>query len=59
LLDASHALAVPSVHEGYGIVYVEAMGRAAAARYQKTPTWPETCRRIASFLDRIARHSSS
>ena len=109
LLDASHALAVPSAHEGYGIVYVEAMGRglpvlaspnggvqdvvsdgdtgyfvetaagiadiidtwagdrehlaemgqAAVARYQETPTWAETCRRIASFLDRIARRSSS
>ncbi|MFP4229074.1 MAG: glycosyltransferase family 4 protein [Salinivenus sp.] len=109
LLDASHALAVPSAHEGYGIVYVEAMGRglpvlaspnggardvvadgdtgyfvetaadiadavdawaadrehlaamgrAAVAQYRETPTWPETCRRIASFLDRIVRHSSS
>ncbi|WP_103020351.1 glycosyltransferase family 4 protein [Salinibacter altiplanensis] len=109
LLDASHALAVPSAHEGYGIVYVEAMGRglpvlaspnggvrdvvsdgdtgyfvetaediaaaidtwatdrehlaemgrAAVTRYQETPTWAATCRRIASFLDRIARHSPS
>jgi len=109
LLDASHALAVPSAHEGYGIVYVEAMGRglpvlaspnggvrdvvsdgdtgyfvdtaediaaavdawatdrehlaemgrAAVAQYEATPTWPETCRRIASFLDRIARRSPS
>lgn len=108
LLDASHVLAVPSTHEGYGIVYVEAMGRglpvlaspnggvrdviddgdtgyfvetpadiatairtwagdrehlaemgrAAVARYQSAPTWTETCRRIASFLGRIATHSS-
>lgn len=27
LYDASHVLAVPSAYEGYGIVYVEAMGR--------------------------------
>lgn len=104
LLTTSHVLAVPSAHEGYGIVYVEAMGRglpvlagpsggvqdvvsdgktgyfvetaadvadaiehwagdrehlaemsrAAVRQYQSTPTWPETCRRIASFLDRIA-----
>jgi glycosyltransferase involved in cell wall biosynthesis len=26
LLEESHVLAVPSSHEGYGIVYVEAMG---------------------------------
>jgi glycosyltransferase involved in cell wall biosynthesis len=108
LLDGSHVLAVPSAHEGYGIVYVEAMGRglpvlaspsggvrdvvaagetgyfvetaadiaeaigtwaddrdhlaemgrAAVAAYWATPTWPETCRRIASFLDRLARRSS-
>ena len=101
-------LAVPSTHEGYGIVYVEAMGRglpvlaspnggvrdvvddgdtgsfvetpadiatairtwagdrehlaemgrAAVAQYQSAPTWTETCRRIASFLGRIATHSS-
>ena len=107
LLDASHALAVPSAHEGYGIVYVEAMGRglpvlasprggvrdvvrdgetgyfvetaddiadavatwaddrrrlakmgrAAVAQYRSTPTWPETCRRVASFLDRIVKTS--
>lgn len=104
LLDASHVLAVPSAHEGYGIVYVEAMGRglpvlacpnggvrdvvrdghtgrlvetaadiaetidawgnnrerlaelgrAAVAQYRSTPTWTETCRRVASFLDQLA-----
>jgi glycosyltransferase involved in cell wall biosynthesis len=114
LLDDAHVLAVPSAHEGYGIVYVEAMGRglpvlagpsggvrdvvaagetgyfvetaadiaeaigtwaddrdhlaemgrAAVAAYRATPTWPETCRRIASFLDHITepsppQHSSS
>lgn len=108
LLNDSHVLAVPSAHEGYGIVYVEAMGRglpvlaspsggvrdvvaagetgyfvetaaditnaintwaadrehlaemgrAAVAEYRSTPTWDETCRRIASFLDHIARRSS-
>lgn len=108
LFDDSHVLAVPSAHEGYGIVYVEAMGRglpvlaspsggvrdvvaagetgyfvetaadiaeaigtwaddrdhlaemgrAAVAAYRSTPTWPETCRRIASFLDHIAEPSS-
>ncbi len=108
LFDTSHVLAVPSAHEGYGIVYVEAMGRglpvlaspsggvrdvvcdretgyfvetaddivdavrtwatnrehlaemgrAAVAQYRSTPTWPDTCRRIAAFLDRIAPHSS-
>jgi glycosyltransferase involved in cell wall biosynthesis len=108
LLDASHVLAVPSAHEGYGIVYVEAMGRglpvlaspnggardvvrdgqtgrlvetaidiaetigawgnnrerlaelgrAAVAQYQFTPTWTETCRRVASFLDRLANASA-
>ena len=108
LLDASHVLAVPSAHEGYGIVYVEAMGRglpvlaspsggvrdvvsggktgyfvetapdiadairawgsdrehlaemgrAAVAEYRATPTWPETGRRIASFLDDIVQRSS-
>jgi glycosyltransferase involved in cell wall biosynthesis len=99
---------VPSVHEGYGVAYVEAMGRglpvlagrsggvrdvvrhgdtgrfvdtaddiaraveiwgenrerlaelgqAAAAYYRSTPTWAETCRRVASFLDRIAHHTA-
>ncbi|PSQ96035.1 MAG: glycosyltransferase family 1 protein [Bacteroidetes bacterium SW_9_63_38] len=108
LLDEAHVLAVPSAHEGYGIVYVEAMGRglpvlaspsggvqdvvtdgetgyfvetatdiadavrawasdrehlaemgrAAVAEYRATPTWPETCRRIASFLDNIVQRSS-
>ncbi len=107
-LHASHVLAVPSAHEGYGIVYVEAMGRglpvlasphggvqdvvrdgengyfvetateiaeaidtwavdrehlaemgcAAVSHYRSTPTWTETCRRIASFLDRIVKSSS-
>jgi glycosyltransferase involved in cell wall biosynthesis len=107
-LTASHVLAVPSVHEGYGIVYVEAMGRglpvlagrsggvrdvvrhgetgrfvdtaddvaraveawsenrehlaklgeAAAAHYRSTPTWTETCRRMASFLDRIVNDTA-
>jgi glycosyltransferase involved in cell wall biosynthesis len=109
LLDDSHVLAVPSAHEGYGIVYVEAMGRglpvlaspsggvrdvvsngetgyfvetaadiaaairtwaadrehlavmgrAAVAEYRSTPTWAETCGRIASFLDRIAALAST
>jgi len=109
LFDESHVLAVPSTHEGYGIVYVEAMGRglpvlaspsggvtdvvadgktghfvetaadianavhmwaddreylaemgrAAVAAYRATPTWPETCRRIASFLDQLAARSFS
>lgn len=108
LLDDSHVLAVPSAHEGYGIVYVEAMGRglpvlaspsggvrdvvrdgdtgyfvetaadiadavaawaddrehlaamgrAAVAAYQSMPTWDETCRRAASFLDHVADRSS-
>jgi glycosyltransferase involved in cell wall biosynthesis len=107
LLDASHVLAVPSAHEGYGIVYVEAMGRglpvlasphggvqdvvcdgengyfvetaddiadaietwagdrehlaemgcAAVSHYRSTPTWTETCRRVASFLDRVTNRS--
>jgi glycosyltransferase involved in cell wall biosynthesis len=108
LLDRSHVLAVPSAHEGYGIVYVEAMGRglpvlagpsggvrdvvrdgdtgyfvetaadiadaigawaadrqhlaamgrAAVAAYRSTPTWTETCRRVASFLDTVAPRSA-
>lgn len=108
LFDASHVLAVPSAYEGYGIVYVEAMGRglpvlasphggvrdvvcdgengyfvdtaadigetidvwaddrehlaemgcAAVSHYRSTPTWTETCRRIASFLDRIVKTTS-
>lgn len=107
-LEAAHVLAVPSTHEGYGIVYVEAMGRglpvlasprggardvvregetgrcvdaaediaraveawgtdrtrlaelgcAAAAHYRSTPTWAETTRRVASFLDRLVANSS-
>ncbi len=107
-LDRSHLLAVPSAHEGYGIVYVEAMGRglpvlagpsggvrdvvregetgrfvdtaddiarvvktwgsrrdrlaelgcAAALHYRSTPTWAETCDRVASFLDHLVADSA-
>jgi len=107
--SGSHVLAVPSAYEGYGIVYVEAMGhglpviaspnggvcdvvedgengrfaetaagianaidewhfnrdcladmgRAAIAHYRSSPTWAETGRRIASFLDRLPAVSSS
>ncbi len=107
-LNTAHVLAVPSAHEGYGIVYVEAMGRglpvlagpsggvrdvvqegetgrfvdtagditqaveawgdrrdrlaelgcAATAHYQSTPTWAETCSRVASFLDQLVADSA-
>lgn len=109
VLERSHTLAVPSAYEGYGIVYVEAMGRglpvlaspfggvqdvvedgttgffvrsasdiAAAARqwghdrsllasmgraaleaYQRFPTWDESSRRIASFLDDLVSSHTS
>jgi len=110
ILERSHALAVPSTYEGYGIVYVEAMGRglpvlaspfggvqdvvedgttgffvrsasdiAAAARrwggdrallasmgraalqaYRRFPTWDDSSRRIACFLDDlVSPHTSA